>query len=410
MYVINVDGSGERRIGAGSQPQWSSDGTEIAFTATTKGRSGIGVVSEDGSRQRSLGLGWGARWSPDGSKIAFYRQQGDNVVVLVSNRDGTGERVVFQQAACEGSGGLRWSPDGSRLALAGWSHDDIVTDVVSMNGDATPIGRGSCGAGDWSPDGRLIAVSSFSEGIYLLRADGSGETRLTTPAQLIDEAPVWSPNGSAILFIRGKYNRETDGTYDQRLWVMNADGSRQTALTHGNREEYSARWSPDGRRIVVPSGELFLVGADGAGKTQLTKTHPAEPRSTGAVVNAAAGRQQSRFEVAGRARAVALSPSIVAVLVEGFFGKRIELFEPGTGKARGGVAVDAAVADEISVSGSRIVFRVNRRVVLLDAVTKRLRTLAIAAATPIGLSIEGRRVAWAENLARQARVRALTIK
>jgi hypothetical protein len=54
------------------------------------------------------------------------------------------------------------------------------------------------------------------------------------------------------------------------------------------------------------------------------------------------------------------------------------------------------------------VLRIGRTIVAVDARTGRRRPLARAAAVPVGLSIVGRRVAWAENLGRSARIRSVT--
>ena len=54
-------------------------------------------------------------------------------------------------------------------------------------------------------------------------------------------------------------------------------------------------------------------------------------------------------------------------------------------------------------------FRVGRSIRAVATSTHRLRILARAAATPVGLSIEGNRAAWAENLRRGARIRALYV-
>jgi hypothetical protein len=72
------------------------------------------------------------------------------------------------------------------------------------------------------------------------------------------------------------------------------------------------------------------------------------------------------------------------------------------------VDVDAATADELSAAGRRIVFRRGNEIMLVDAATNHVSAVAHAAATPIGLSIEGRRIAWGENLGRRARIRAVT--
>ena len=72
IYVVNADGSGERRLTHGSDdgpPVWSPDGRKIAFVRSVRDRYGtprgeVWVMNADGSEQRSLGRGGGPAWSP----------------------------------------------------------------------------------------------------------------------------------------------------------------------------------------------------------------------------------------------------------------------------------------------------------------------------------------------------------
>jgi Tol biopolymer transport system component len=62
-------------------------------------------------------------------------------------------------------------------------------------------------------------------GIYTMRADGSGVTRVTSSATDWHELPKWSPDGKRIAFSR------RDASYNQDIYVMNADGTGLTNIT-----------------------------------------------------------------------------------------------------------------------------------------------------------------------------------
>ncbi len=122
----------------------------------------------------------------------------------------------------------------------------------------------------WSPDGTKIAFHSKRDGnseIYVMNADGSGQTRLTNnPAS--DEFASWSPDGTKIAF-------ESDRDGNEEIYVMNADGSGQTRLTNNPAFEGYVSWSPDGTKIAFSSTrdgnyEIYSMNADGSGQTRLT--------------------------------------------------------------------------------------------------------------------------------------------
>ena len=60
-------------------------------------------------------------------------------------------------------------------------------------------------------------------------------------------------------------------------------------------------------------------------------------------------------------------------------------------------------------SAELIAFRVGRSLRTVSVTTRRMKVLATAAHTPIGLSLEGNRLAWAENAGGQYWIRALYV-
>ena len=65
---------------------------------------------------------------------------------------------------------------------------------------------------------------------------------------------------------------------------------------------------------------------------------------------------------------------------------------------------------ELTATDRTIVYHVGRSIRAVDVETHNVRALVRAAAEPVGLSLEGVRLAWAENLKAAARIRALTVK
>src|SRR6266516_2940592 len=142
IYVMNPDGTGPVRLtdpGDGVTPDWSPDGRRIAFSSYREGHYEIYVMNADGtgltpltnnpsnpdSRLQIQAIG--PDWSPDGTKIAFSqgicdRPYGCHYDVYVMNADGSG--VTRLTAGPDHySAGPRWSPDGRRIAFTAGYYD-----------------------------------------------------------------------------------------------------------------------------------------------------------------------------------------------------------------------------------------------------------------------------------------------
>src|SRR5579859_2722199 len=237
QFVMNVDGTGMRRVssGKGTTCGYFFDDDRRIFYSTTEHADSACPPRPDYSK----GYVW-----------ALY-----NYDIYVASADGSGARRLTDNPGYDAEGTL-------------------------------------------SPDGKTIVFTSLRDGdldIYTMGVDGSNLKRLTNTLGY-DGGPFFSPDGKQIVY-RAWHPQTAADSADYRsliaqnlvrpvrmdLWVMNADGSNQHRVTDLGGASFAPYFHPDGKRIIFASNyknprsrnfDLYLVNADGTGLEQIT-TSPA---------------------------------------------------------------------------------------------------------------------------------------
>lgn len=249
----------------------------IVFAAATGGSSDIYTVNGDGSQLTRLGVtsqitGRPQRpvWSPNGQSLAFTAastSQTDSTI-YVMRADGTGlVRLTVNMPASEPA----WSPDGVRIAFVALSAGNRRVYVMRADGSeqtvlTTPAATENDMQPTWSPDGKRIAfvrVASSSSAIYLVDAAGGNEDRLTDSNAT---SLAWSPDSQQIVCV-----------IDNALYLVRTDGSKtQSRLPGASNTRYSGlAWSPDGQSIFFAASQagnydIYAIATDGSTQTRLT--------------------------------------------------------------------------------------------------------------------------------------------
>jgi Tol biopolymer transport system component/imidazolonepropionase-like amidohydrolase len=98
-----------------------------------------------------------------------------------------------------------------------------------------------------SPDGRRLVFSSFAR-LWIMDLP-AGQPRLLTPGGATEYAPAWSPDGRWIA-----YTTWSDSAGGGHLRVIGADGRGGRQLTTRTGQYLNPAWSPDGSRIAYVAG------------------------------------------------------------------------------------------------------------------------------------------------------------
>jgi Tol biopolymer transport system component len=251
-------------------------------------------------------------WSPDGSRLAFAVDQAgesppnDTRDIWVSNADGTHAKRVFDcRLPCVESDGPAWSPDGRTLVFGAFDAAQGEADNVRLmlldleSGKAMPLVVGKdderLRGPRWSPDGRTVVLevwrysSPAQETLVSTRVattsldDSAGTiTPLTDPSAWATY-PDWHPTDDLIVYSTRPWTDLETGPSE--LFTMRSDGSQVKRITHfgavGPRAVQPS-WTPDGERIIFTSVEgtgfgeptMATIRPDGTGLESATSSGP----------------------------------------------------------------------------------------------------------------------------------------
>jgi Tol biopolymer transport system component len=248
------------------------------------------------------------------SKIVFTGFPGYQIYTI--NQDGSQLTQLTDEITDGSFVGLNfdptWSPDGTKIAFstARKTHElDIISnpyapspsaDIYIMNADGTNQTRITTNmepdrSPSWSPDGKNIAFVAFRKecngqelkwgsyaDIYIINVDDSQLTRVTTCLHVL--GPIaWSSNGQKIAFSLS--DEDPDSLNHLDIYVINVDGSGLKRLTTAFGEDRSPQWSPSGQQIAFMSrrdntptdappgtGEIYLMNSDGSEQINITQS------------------------------------------------------------------------------------------------------------------------------------------
>jgi Tol biopolymer transport system component/DNA-binding winged helix-turn-helix (wHTH) protein len=230
-------------------------------------------------------------FSPDGTRVAFRRQgyvEGNSGIFVKT----IGSQQLLQLTSNPGDCCPAWSPNGRLIAFSRFSDKREIFTVASGGAGLHKLYTTSLstrhGELDWSPDGNFIALVGESpqgtSSIFFLSM-ASIAHRITQPAPLErDWGPAFSPDGQTLAFIR----THESGLPEKILLMPTAGGESRTVVTFYNGILGSPAWTADGQSIVFSSGvepKLLRAPAFGAGRiTQIDDagspaSHPAIARN-----------------------------------------------------------------------------------------------------------------------------------
>jgi TolB protein len=202
LMVMRADGSGSFEVVPASSAgwiDWSADGTKLIYTNPLKSSDGtyhddLYVVSVDPATGTvgtpalfAPGPSYDPNWSDDGTKVAFDRYPasggGDSSIIV---RDvATGFEYNFSAlialiaAPNNWFWGPHWSPDGTMLAFEG----DARVTTTTKKGKKT-----------------ITTTTETPIEVFIANADGSVLFQVTSTS-IGSVQPAWSPDGSTLAFL-----------------------------------------------------------------------------------------------------------------------------------------------------------------------------------------------------------------
>jgi len=223
IIVVNADGKGAKVLGDGAMPSFSPRHNRIAYCRYAP-NYGIWVMSVEGPDKELVLLdetGWCAEWSPDGKQIAYTASTGEAANLMVFDlieglkfplfEDGKSPYSTIYWNFC-------WSPDGKSIVFKGVRASNSKPEIAIVDARGAKHGLVVRLEADtppnfhWTHDSKSILFTQKSADrgnrlqLYLLDAGtkdppqllaGQDAARANTPG-------AFSPDGKQLLIVSRK--------------------------------------------------------------------------------------------------------------------------------------------------------------------------------------------------------------
>lgn len=237
-----------------------ADDTVFVFQSNRYGNLDIFQGTVEGSSFRRLTTSaddeWNPKLGPKGQKLAFVTGTGINSEIWVMDMMSRIKTRITENNVpdiCPA-----WSPDGKKLA---WSEKKRQKSgdrwaLMTANADGTEKKELTSYGNDltpcWSPDGSKIVVSR-NFGLVILDAETGRVNRVLTTASGIlgDMMPVYSPNGSNILFMS---NRDASKTGNRLYMISLRDKKVTVREIDTDGPAIQGCYTPDGKKVLFAHG------------------------------------------------------------------------------------------------------------------------------------------------------------
>jgi Tol biopolymer transport system component len=209
---LSAAGGGANQLDV--QPSVSPNGKRIAFARVDPITlvPQIWTMKIDGSDQTDISNDpafaseSGPAWTEDGSQILFVRQPAGSPVfgsageIWVRRANGTGTPRQLTTGFFDANPAM--SPDGDLLAFSRFNLQDGFRHLTVMKADGSgaPTDLGPGAKPDWSPDSKSLVYGQAGIGPIMV-VNLSDPFHKRQLAGLFNEAPVWSPDGTQIVFL-----------------------------------------------------------------------------------------------------------------------------------------------------------------------------------------------------------------